>query len=98
MWGCGSERKNIPGKGPSMVKALEGRNDVSPGGLTRSVFFRSLETREGSVGSEESRRQQGLYQEGLPSKQGTFRDVDSIPKTKGKTEEFKSRVVVRRGL
>lgn len=83
MWGCGGKRKSIPGQGCSMVRGLEGRNDVSLRGMRRSVLFRSLEARVDCVGSKE-RRQQGLYQEGLPSKQGTLRDVVPIPKTKGK--------------
>lgn len=82
--GCGSERKSMPGQGPSMVKGLKGKNDVSPEGRRRSVLFRSLEAGVGSLGSKESRRQQGEpYQEGLPSKQDTFRVIGPIPKTKG---------------
>lgn len=83
--GCGNERKSIPDKGPCMVKGLKGKNDVSPEGRRRSVLFKSSEAEVGSVGSKESRRQQGgPYQEGLPSKQGTFRVIGPIPKTKGK--------------
>lgn len=67
-----------------MVEGLEGRNDVSLRGLRRSVLFGSLGARVGSVGSKKSRRQQGSYQEGLPSEQDTFRNVGPIPKTKGK--------------
>ena len=88
-------RGRVAGKGPSMVKGLKGRNDVSPGVLRRSVLFRSLEAQVGSVGSEESRRQQEPYQEGLPSKQEMWAPSQ---RQRGNMEEFKSRVVIRCGL
>lgn len=80
VWGQEEEHSR---PGMQYGQRLEGRNDVSLRGLRRSVLFRSLEARVDCVGSKE-RRQQGLYQEGLPSKQGTLRDVVPIPKTKGK--------------
>lgn len=59
--GCGSERKIIPGKGPSMVKGLKGKNDVSPEGRRRSVLFSSSEAGVGSVGRRRAEDSKGSH-------------------------------------